>query len=170
MFLKIHEGLRIRFILPSFCDIFIFNVSFSIWSMRNFFEWKTVVNQLYLKKQATGWRLNRAVYSPSCVQGGRYAWFSQWLDFCLGKALVAGEVAARGYLALTAVSLRQGLFSLGINPQHTYVMAEEQSGARPPLWNSCFSSLWLWVAELPVFGGLSLVRDNIQFSLWRVQK
>ena len=61
----------------------------------------------------------------------------------LGKALVAGEVATRGYLALTAVSLCQGLFSLGINPQHTYVMAEEQSGARPPLWNSCFSSLWL---------------------------
>ena len=85
MFLKIHEGLRIRFILPSFCDIFIFNVSFSIWSMRNFFEWKTVVNQLYLKKQATGWCLNRAVYSPSCVQGGRYAWFSHWLDFCWEK-------------------------------------------------------------------------------------
>lgn len=83
MFLKIHEGLRIRFILPSFCDIFIFNVSFSIWSMRSFFEWKTVVNQLYLKKQATGRCLNRAVYSPSCVQGADMlgfpsGWTSPW--------------------------------------------------------------------------------------------
>lgn len=83
MFLKIHEKLRIRFILPSFCDIFIFNVSFSIWSMRNVFEWKTVVNQLYLKKQATGRYLNCAVYSPSCIQGADMlgfpsGWTSPW--------------------------------------------------------------------------------------------
>lgn len=44
MFLKIHEGLRIWFILSSFCDLFIFNVGFNIWGMKNFFKLKTVVS------------------------------------------------------------------------------------------------------------------------------
>ena len=91
---------------------------------------------------------HRAVFEscsllPFMRSRGRYSWFSQWLDFSLGKALIAGEVAACGHLALTAVSLCQGPFSLGVNPQHTYMTVEEQRGARPHLWDSCFSSLWL---------------------------
>lgn len=53
MFLKIHEGLRISFTLSPFCDLFTFNVSFSIWSMKTFFKLKTVVNQFYMKKHST---------------------------------------------------------------------------------------------------------------------
>lgn len=67
---------------------------------------------------------------PFLCLRGRYTWFSQWLDFSLGKVLVVREVDACSYLVLTAVSLYQVPFSLGVNPQHTYVMAEEQSGAK----------------------------------------
>lgn len=137
MFLKIHEGLRIWFILSSFCDLFVFNVSFNIWSMKNFFKLKTVVNQFYLNQHSTGPVFELCSSFLFVCLRGRYVWFSQWLEFSLGKPFFAGELESPSYLVLTAGSLDPEAVSLGIKRDHTNG-AKEKGGKRPHLWNHHF--------------------------------
>lgn len=86
MFLKIHKGLRIWFIFSSFCDLFIFNVSFNIRSIKDFFKLKTGESVLF---EETFRHANSFLFTCSRCS---YVWLSQWLEFSLGKPFVVGEV------------------------------------------------------------------------------
>lgn len=176
MFVKIHEGLGIRFISPSFGDLFLFNVSFSMGSMKNFFTVETRVTQLSLKKHCTAPVLESGSSSLFTCSRGRCVWFSQGPKFSLGKLFIAGEGGSCCSLVLTAGSRA----SVGVLLRHESPSPKrdgrreewEQTSPSEPSFclSSCFSWLWLWAADLPVFGELSVLRDSIQSFLRMVHK
>lgn len=169
MFLKIPcEGLRFIYLTP-------LSVIYSYLMLVSAFEaWGDFLNEkLWWTGVSEEAEAHRGVFEscgllPSCVQG------QMCLVFPVAGLLLGEKPSLLERLPHAATWIWQlfphvrGHFPWALIPS-THIWQRRQRGARPHLWDSCFSSLWLWVTELPVFGGLSLVRDNIHSSLWRVR-
>lgn len=176
MFLKLMKGWGLDLSYPLSVYIHRLAVSFSIWSMRRFFEWKLWWTSCIWRSRATASWIRCLI--PSCVQGV-ICWFSQWLDFSWEKSHCWRGCHMR-LLGINSCFLRQGHFPWALIPSTHIWQLMSREGPDSHLWDSVFLLVALshWAACVwgtifsqrhPFFpgGGPEIMNDNRISYEWR---